>query len=336
MGLNQTLAMNYHPPFWLPGGHLQTIWSALYAKRVNTAPADYERERWLSPDGDFVDVDWLAGKRTGTLLVLFHGLEGSSRSHYSEAFADHAKTLGLAFAVPHFRGCSGELNQGPRAYHSGDYEEIDWILRRFRAQHAGPILAVGISLGGNALMRWAAEMEEQAAKVVSAVAAICSPLDLAASGRAIGKGFNRQVYTRMFLRSMKPKAMRKLQQYPKLFKAQDLLGVKDLYEFDNVFTAPLHGFKNTDDYWSRASAKPHLRRVRIPALLVNARNDPFVPASSLPTAADVSAHVTLWQPEHGGHVGFPQGRPPGHVRSLPGTVVQWLMGAGHCEPQSDG
>jgi len=336
MGLIKTLAMNYHPPFWLPGGHLQTIWSALYAKRVNMASPDYERERWLSPDGDFVDVDWLADKRTGTLLVLFHGLEGSSRSHYSEAFADCAKTLGLAFAVPHFRGCSGELNQGPRAYHSGDYEEIDWILRRFRAQHAGPVIAVGISLGGNALMRWAAEMEEQAAKVVSAVAAICSPLDLTASGLAIGKGFNRQVYTRMFLRSMKPKAMRKLQQYPKLFKAQDLRAVKDLYEFDNVFTAPLHGFKNTDDYWFRASAKPHLRRIRLPALLVNARNDPLVPASSLPTAADVSAHVTLWQPEQGGHVGFAQGRPPGHVRSLPQAVVQWLISAANGKPQSDG
>ena len=336
MGLNKTLAMNYHPPFWLPGGHLQTIWSARYAKRVNIAPTDYVRERWLSPDGDFVDVDWLAGKRTGTLLVMFHGLEGSSRSHYSEAFADYAKTLGLAFAVPHFRGCSGELNQGPRAYHSGDYEEIDWILRRFRAQHAGPVIAVGVSLGGNALMRWAAEMEEQAAKVVSAVAAICSPLDLTASGLAIGKGFNRQVYTRMFLRSMKPKAMRKLQQYPKLFKAQDLRAVKDLYEFDNVFTAPLHGFKNTDDYWFRASAKPHLRRIRLPALLVNARNDPFVPASSLPTAADVSAHVTLWQPEQGGHVGFAQGRPPGHVRSLPQAVVQWMISAANGKPQSDG
>lgn len=336
MGLNKTLAMNYHPPFWLPGGHLQTIWSARYAKRANSAPPDYARERWLSPDDDFVDVDWLAGKRTGTLLVMFHGLEGSSRSHYSEAFADYAKTLGLAFAVPHFRGCSGELNQGPRAYHSGDYEEIDWILRRFRAQHAGPVIAVGISLGGNALMRWAAEMEEQAAKVVSAVAAICSPLDLTASGLAIGKGFNRQVYTRMFLRSMKPKAMRKLQQYPKLFKAQDLRAVKDLYEFDNVFTAPLHGFKNTDDYWFRASAKPHLRRIRLPALLVNARNDPFVPASSLPTAADVSAHVTLWQPEQGGHVGFAQGRPPGHVRSLPQAVVQWLISAANGKPQSDG
>jgi predicted alpha/beta-fold hydrolase len=140
----------------------------------------------------------------------------------------------------------------------------------------------------------------------------------------------------MFLRSMKPKAMRKLQQYPKLFKAQDLRAVKDLYEFDNVFTAPLHGFKNTDDYWFRASAKPHLRRIRLPALLVNARNDPFVPASSLPTAADVSAHVTLWQPEHGGHVGFAQGRPPGHVRSMPGAVVQWLISAANGKPQSDG
>jgi predicted alpha/beta-fold hydrolase len=317
--------MNYEAPLWLPGGHLQTIWPALYSRRVHGPRPVYRRERWNTPDGDFIDVDWLQGPPQHSLLVLFHGLEGSSGSHYAEAFADYARRKGLSYAVPHFRGCSGELNRAPRAYHSGDYEEIGWMLARFRAQHAGPIMVVGISLGGNALMRWAAEMGEAAAKTVDAVASVCAPLDLTASGRAIGRGFNRQVYTRMFLRTMKPKALNKLVQHPGLFNARALQAARDLYEFDDIFTAPVHGFKSADDYWARASAKPHLKRIRIPALAVNARNDPFVPADSLPRADEVAPSVVLWQPEHGGHVGFPQGRPPGHLYSLPDAVGDWLL-----------
>jgi predicted alpha/beta-fold hydrolase len=316
--------MEYRAPRWLPGGNLQTIWPALYARRVRGESPHYRRERWTSPDGDFIDVDWLQTPPGSTLLLVFHGLEGSSKSHYAQAFADFAQEQGYQFAVPHFRGCSGELNLGPRAYHSGDFEEIGWILARFRAHHPGPILAVGVSLGGNALMRWAEEMGDQAARVVSAVASVSSPLDLAASGAAIGRGFNRLVYTRMFLNSMKPKALRKLAQHPGLFKPEALLAARNLYEFDNVFTAPVHGFKNTQDYWSRASAKPHLHRVRIPALVVNALNDPFVPAWSLPKVQEVGAFVTLWQPPQGGHVGFPQGRFPSHVHAMPEAVGTWL------------
>jgi predicted alpha/beta-fold hydrolase len=193
-----------------------------------------------------------------------------------------------------------------------------------RQRHAGPIVAVGISLGGNALLRWAQEKGESASRVVSAVAAVCSPIDLAAGGRAIGRGFNRLVYTRMFLNTMKPKALTKLAQHPGLFKRETLLAARDLYDFDNVFTAPLHGFKNTEDYWARASAKPHLHSIRIPALVVNTRNDPFVPARCLPSQADVGPCVTLWQPAHGGHVGFPKGTLPGHVRALPDAVGGWL------------
>lgn len=317
--------MNYVAPHWLPGGNLQTIWPALYSRRTLGPRAQYRRERWTTPDADFIDVDWLQDAPGHTLLVMFHGLEGSSGSHYVEAMAEFARANGCAFAVPHFRGCSGELNLGPRAYHSGDFEEIDWILARLRQQHSGAIVAVGVSLGGNALLRWAEEMGEQAARVVQAVASVSAPVDLAASGGAIGRGFNRLVYTRMFLNSMKPKALRKLAQHPGLFKADDLLGARDLYEFDNVFTAPLHGFKNTQDYWTRASAKPHLNQIRIPALVVNALNDPFVPARSLPRPQDVGHHVTLWQPAQGGHVGFAQGRWPGHLSAIPQAVGHWLL-----------
>jgi predicted alpha/beta-fold hydrolase len=184
--------------------------------------------------------------------------------------------------------------------------------------------AVGVSLGGNALLRWAEEAGETASRTANAVAAVCSPIDLAAGAAAISRGFNRQVYTRMFLRTMKPKAFAKLQQHPGLFDADRMRAASDLYDFDNLFTAPLHGFKDAADYYARASAKPRLADIRIPALVINALNDPFVPAACLPRPEDVGRHVTLWQPAHGGHVGFPHGRPPGHVLTLPEQVMGWM------------
>ena len=311
---------------------MQTIWPALWSRRFDATPPVWRRERWATPDADFVDVDFCEAQPSDAsrpLLVLFHGLEGSSSSHYSQAFADWGLQHGCDIAVPHFRGCSGSLNLAPRAYHSGDHEEVDHLLRTFKqqitAQNRPGLLAAGVSLGGNALMRWAGEQGLAAQQVVQAVAAICSPLDLTASGHAIGKGLNRQVYTRMFLRSMKPKAMAKLKQYPGLFDAKKVLAAQDLYEFDDGFTAPLHGFKNTDEYWQKASALQHMGHIAVPALALNAKNDPFIPSDSLPTSAKVSAHVTLWQPDAGGHVGFPSGSWPGHLKAMPRAVGQWLL-----------
>jgi uncharacterized protein len=317
--------ISYRTPWWLPGGHAQTIWPALVSRKFSGPMPHYVRERWDTPDGDFIDVDIQhAANADAHWLVMFHGLEGSSRSQYAEGFAREAASAGLHFAVPHFRGCSGELNRAPRAYHSGDFEEIGWILERLRARSATPLLVAGISLGGNALLRWAEEAGASAARTAHAVAAVCSPIDLAAGGHAIGRGFARLTYTRMFLGSMRPRALAKLDQHPGLFDRDRLLAARDLYEFDNLFTAPLHGFASTEDYWARASAKPHLHTIRIPALVVNARNDPFVPAESLPRQNDVGPQVTLWQPEHGGHVGFAGGAWPGHVQTMPKAVLTWL------------
>jgi predicted alpha/beta-fold hydrolase len=261
---------------------------------------------------------------------MFHGLEGASYSHYGLGFAAAARTRGWAFSVPHFRGCSGELNLAPRAYHSGDFEEVGWVLQRLRARAAAPLLVAGISLGGNALLRWAEEAGDSAAATAAAVAAVSSPIDLAAAGHAIDHGFNRAVYARMFLATMKPKALAKWAQHPGLFDRERLARARTLFEFDDVFTGPLHGFKGTEDYWLRASAKPHLARIRIPALVLNARNDPFVPAASLPRpgSAQVGRFVTLWQPAHGGHVGFPAGGFPAHVLSMPQAVAGWLEAHG--------
>ena len=155
------MTWGYQAPWWLPGGDAQTIYAAKCAKRYHGHAPQWSRERWLTPDADFVDVDWLQtsnATEASPLLVLFHGLEGSSQSHYVQAFAEVAAERGWRMVVPHFRGCSGEINWRPRAYHSGDFEEIGWMLQQCRDKHAGPLHAVGISLGGNALMRWAGEM----------------------------------------------------------------------------------------------------------------------------------------------------------------------------------
>ena len=336
----------YRAPRWLGGGaafgdgaiggNLQTLWPALFSHRPAGLATAYRRERWDTPDGDFVDVDFqdpVPPEATARALaevpwlVLFHGLEGSSRSPYAQAFAHWAHGHGWGYAVPHFRGCSGQINRAPRAYHSGDHEEIGWLLGRLRARSARPLVAVGVSLGGNALLRWAEEAGESAAAVVRAVCAVSSPVDLAAGGHAIGRGFNAHVYTRIFLNTMRPKALAKLAQFPGLFDGDALRAARTLHAFDDVFTAPLHGFRDADDYWRRASAKPHLHAIRVPALLLNARNDPFVPAASLPAAHEVGRHVTLWQPVHGGHVGFPAGRPPGHLLALPEAVMGWVATA---------
>jgi uncharacterized protein len=312
--------------------HLETIWAAKVAK-PNLVPNNiaYQRERWTTPDQDFIDVDFLKSDfradQSRPLWVLFHGLEGSSQSHYARAFASYTLQNGVDFCVPHFRGCSGEINVAPRAYHSGDFEEIDWILKRLKQRHQGDLYAVGISLGGNALMRWAGEMGAQAQAVVQGIVSVCSPLDMTASGHHLARGLNRYLYTPMFLRSMKRNASLKLKQFPGLFDRAAMLRCKTLHDFDEVVTAPLHGFSSADDYWQRASAKPLLCHVAVPALVINALNDPFIPTACLPKQSEVGSSVVLWQPEKGGHVGFVDevwSQFPGHLMSLPQAVGQFF------------
>jgi len=300
----------------LPGAHLQTI---VPARFMRLPPVAYRRERWETPDGDFIDVDFALPEPVAAVapvLVMFHGLEGDSQSHYARSTMRWFADRDWRGVVIHFRGCSGEANRLPRAYHSGDSEEGDWVLRKVHARWPeAPLYAVGISLGGNMLAKWAGERERDAL-FVTAAASIGSPLDLAAGGAALGRGFN-LVYTRMFLVTLKSKALAKLQQFPDIARDGDymrrLRSSRNLYEFDNEYTAPLHGFRNTEDYWDKASAKPWLRAVRIPYLVLNARNDPFVPALSLPQPQDVSPRVELEQPAQGGHIGFARGPWPGRI-----------------------
>jgi uncharacterized protein len=316
--------MKYVAPTWLPGGHLQTIFPATCIVKPKVA---YRRERWRAPDGDFVDVDFVDGKPGRPFIVLFHGLEGSSDSHYARALMAHVAALGWSGAVPHFRGCSGELNHAPRFYHSGDAQEVDWIIRRLVTERKNKpfakFYAAGVSLGGNALLRWLGESQHQA-EIIDAACAVSAPLDLAGGGAALSRGLN-MIYTHAFLQTLKPKCLQKLNQFPDLFDRETMLRARNLYEFDNIVTAPLHGYRNTDDYWDRASARHVLSDITVPTLVLNAKNDPFLPPQHLPQTA--SRHVILDYPEHGGHVGFAVGGLPGRLEWLPQRMQNFLESA---------
>jgi len=216
--------------------------------------------------------------------------------------------LGWEAAVPNFRGCGGELNRAPRAYHSGDSEEIDWILRRFASEAitqgrpARPIFAVGVSLGGNALLKWLGE-RGNAADFVRAALAVCPPQDLQAGASALARGFSR-IYARHFLSTLKQKSLGKLAQYPDLFDRERMLSARDFFDFDDAVTAPMHGFRSCYDYWTRSSCRQFLGGIRVPTRVLNALNDPFLPPSALARPEEVAACVSLDYPTHGGHVGF--------------------------------
>lgn len=290
----------YRAPRWLIGGHAQTLWPALLARGPRP---HYRRERWPTPDGGEIAVDFIDGPADAPLLVLFHGLEGSSDSHYARALMSAVAARGWRGAVPHFRGCGGVDNALPRAYHAGDSAEVAWVLQKLADGH--PLLAAGVSLGGNMLLKYLGEQGDAALPV--AAAAVSAPLDLAAASTRLDHGMGRRLYTRMFLDTLKPKALSQLQRHPGLFDDQRLRRARTFGEFDDIVTAPIHGYQGAADYWRRASSKPWLRHIRRPTLVLNARNDPFLPPEALPTAHEVADCVQLEQPEHGGHAGFASG-----------------------------
>lgn len=317
---------DYAAPRWLPGGNAQTIYPVLLPDPAVT----YRRERVATPDGDFWLFDWLEAAQPpaldAPLVVLFHGLEGSSRSHYALALMSQLAAQGWGGVVVHFRGCGGETNLLPRAYHSGDHAEIGAMLAavRARVEPGRTVFAFGVSLGGSALLNWVGRAGAEASRTIAASAAASVPLDLMASGLSIDRGFNHLVYVNMFLRTLKPKALAMAQRFPGRFDAERVARARTLWDFDDAFTAPVHGFAGTADYWKRASSKPWLRDIALPTLVINARNDPFVPAGSLPRADAVSSEVLLEQPEQGGHAGFATPPVPGRIQWLANRVTTFF------------
>jgi predicted alpha/beta-fold hydrolase len=320
MSVSIAAPVPYRAPAWLPGGDLQTIYTSLF---ISVPRVDYRRERLELADGDFLDFDWVDGQPGQPVVVLFHGLEGNSGSFYARDLMHAVQQRGWTGVVAHFRGCSGEDNRLPRAYFAGDSADIETMLRHVKSRHPdAPLYAVGVSLGGNALLKWLGENGPRAAALVERAAAVSAPLDLTAAGNALDEGFNRNVYTARFLATLKAKALRKAEKFPGLLDAEAVAAATTFREFDTLVTAKLHGFIDADDYWRRVSAKPLLKSIAVPTLVINAKNDPFLPAWALPGPDDVSAAVVLEQPDGGGHVAFPSGPFPGNADWLPQRVLR--------------
>jgi uncharacterized protein len=242
-----------------------------------------------------------------------------------------ARRLGWRGIVSHFRGCSGEHNRLVRAYHSGDSSEVDWILHRIKEKNPrSNIYAVGVSLGGNVLLKWLGEQGDRAPEIAEKAAAVSVPVDLAAAASVLDRGCRKLIYTRYFLQTLKQKSLYKIAQHELKIDLQQVRGASTFRQIDDLFTAPVHGFESAEDYWAKSSSKPWLAHIRVPTLLINARNDPFLPADALPNAEEVSPSVSLEYPSSGGHVGFVSGRFPGDLDWLPRRIFSFFKGESSC------
>lgn len=344
---NTYAAEPYKAPFWLPGGHLQTIIASLLSKG---SEVKYRRERWELNDGDFIDVDWADAlpehlKSTDNnaqlnlseplesdgidqkkpVIVIFHGLEGNSQSQYAKSLIGAALAKGWQGAVIHFRGCSGEPNRLPRVYYAGDSQEIDNMLSRVRSIYPdNPIYAVGYSLGGNALLKWLGEFGSNSTPNISKAVAVSAPIDLKASAVSLDNGLNRILYTPVFVDSMRPKALALSKRFPGLLDDKRINRAKTIHDIDNAVTSVLYGAEDASDYYRKNASKPFLKNITLPTLIINAKNDPFMPPQFLPTTDEVSEYVTLDYQEEGGHVGFYSPFVNNEHSWLPSRIIEFL------------
>jgi len=289
----------YRAPWFLPGGHLQTIFPALFRKFSVVAN---RRERTDTPDGDFLDLDWgEIGSRK--LAIICHGLEGGSREHYVQGMARAVMEAGWDALCWNFRGCSEEMNRSLRSYHSGATDDLETVLDSvLRLGRYDRIDLIGFSLGGNLILKYAGDSE--AAARVNSVCAFSVPCDLAASSTQLAKRSN-SVYMKRFLNSLARKVKVKDEMYPGKLDMTGLDGMSTFAEFDDRFTAPLNGFDSAEDYWAKCSCISVLRSIAVPTLLVNALNDPFLPEECYPFSESANnPNFRLEAPAKGGHVGF--------------------------------
>ena len=288
----------FRPPAFLANGHLQTILPVLLPRRI-TLPS--VRARLELPDGDFLDLDWIRAGH-GRLAIISHGLEGSSTQKYIRGMAETLHAARWDVLAWNFRGCSGEPNRLVRAYHSGDTADLAAVIAHAAADYAR-IALVGFSLGGNVTLKYLGEAPPHPA--VIAAAAISVPLDLASSARALDQRLDNRIYLRRFIVPLVAKIEAKALDFPGKVNTNGVRAIRSFQEFDDRFTAPLHGFRDAADYWTRASARQFLPRITIPTLILNALNDPFLTADSQPfPEAEANPSLHLEAPESGGHVGF--------------------------------
>lgn len=300
---------SFRAPRWARNRHIQTIWPRFLQKRL---PLDFRMQRLILPDDDFVDLAWgpKPGKLKG-LVVLFHGLEGSIRSHYANDMMARLSTPDWQVVLMHYRSCSGEPNRQPRAYHSGETEDpgffLEWLSQRFPGL---PKVAVGFSLGGNMLLKLLGENPAQ--KWLQAAVSVSAPLKLGECAQSINQGFSR-VYQKYLLGSMKQTLKQKMAyiDYRRLIQLseQDVDNIRDFRQFDERVTAPLHGFSDANDYYEKCSAYPYLSAIHCPTLVLHSVDDPFMNHLVVPKAEELARSVTLELSDQGGHVGFMQGSP---------------------------
>ena len=302
---------DFRAPWWLKSGHQQTMFATLFRRRPGLA---LRRERVELDDGDFLDLDWGPGNHRPVVLVL-HGLEGSSDSPYAAGMLKIAQACGWRGVVMHFRGCSGEPNRLPRSYHSGDTRDLAHVVSHIRARGDVPALAaVGYSMGGNVLLKWLGE--RGAGAPLEAAVAVSVPFTLSLTADRLTRGLSR-VYQRRLIGDLRAKLRRKFTHGTSPIDLDRAHGSRNFWEFDNRVTAPLHGFRDVHDYYTRSSSRQYLRNIRVPTLLLHAEDDPFMTPDVLPSRDELSASTVLEVSARGGHVGFVHG-------SLPWRPRYWL------------
>src|SRR6266550_2535409 len=294
----------YSPAWWIPGGHLQTLWGKLFRRQ---SPANTVLERWDTPDGDFLEVHRLSAGTGAPRLLVLHGLEGTVRSHYAQGLLNEAARRGWGADLLIFRSCGPELNRTRRFYHSGETTDTAFVLERITGEYpASPLAIAGVSLGGNVLLKFLGERGEDLPAQLRAAAAISVPFDLSRSSRRINRGFSR-FYQRFFLGSLRRKAQEKARRFPDLAPAEKIAALKTLEDFDNLITGPLHGFRDAEDYYRKSSSLPWLEKIRINTLLLSSVDDPMLPPEVLDEVRDIADENPYLHPqfvEEGGHAGF--------------------------------
>ena len=308
MGGGVSRNSGFRPPWWLRGPHLQTLYPYVFRRR---RPPPLQRERMPLDDGDFIDIDW-SPAQPGPLVVLLHGLEGSIRSHYAAGLMHSLHRCGLQVALMNFRGCSGEPNRLPRSYHSGETGDFDTLVRRLRQRFPQrPLFAIGISLGGNVLLKWLGEHSEQ--DTVARAVAVSVPFQLDKAALRLQSGLSR-LYQFHLLRKLRASARAKAQRMTFPISPERLATLKTFRAFDDQVTAPLHGFDGVDDYYSRSSSRQFLPFIRTPTVILHACDDPFMSIDAIPGSDELGPGVTLELSRHGGHVGFIAGGWPWNTR----------------------